>query len=95
MTDFDPFAFYRTLLFVFLGVYTLLTLVTGAMRLWRLLSGQGTARRLLRLYLSYQLVSVRLRVFWRELLQIGLLVGMLVAIAALHRMVGSAAEHAP
>lgn len=87
MTDFDPFAFYRTLLFVFLGVYTMLTLVSGTVRLWGLLRGETKAKRLLRLYLSYQLISIRLRVFWRELLQIGVLVGMLVAIAALHRMV--------
>ena len=87
MADFDPFAFYRTLLFVFLSVYTVLTLVSGALRLWALLRGQSTTKRFVRLYLSYQLVSIRVRTFWRELLQIGLLLAMLVGIAALHRMV--------
>ncbi len=90
MSEFDPFAFYRTLLFVFLGIYTVLTMVSAVARVCRLLAGGGTGKRLLRLYLSYQLVSIRLRPFAGELLQIGLLVAMLVVIAWLHALVGPA-----
>jgi len=87
MTEPDLFIFFRTLLFLFLGAYSLLLLASGLWRLRLLLSGPQTPRQLLRLYLSYQLLTIRLRPLRGELLQIGLWTLMLCLVWWLHTLV--------
>ena len=80
----DPFAVYRTTLFVALAVYTVLTTAGTAWRVTVLLRGNDPQRRLLRAYLSYQLVSFRLRPLAGELLQIAFWCTILLCLWWLH-----------
>ncbi len=80
----DPFVLYRSVLFAALAVYTGLTTGIGAWRVAMLLRGDDPQKRLLRLYLSYQLVSVRVRPLMGELWQIALWCLVLLLIWWLH-----------
>jgi hypothetical protein len=84
--DLDPFLMFRTLVFVFLSVYFLLSLWYGASRLLDLLRGDDPSKRMLRTYLGYQIVSIRLRRLSGELFQIALLLATLAVIAWAHRL---------
>jgi len=83
--DLDPFEFYRTLLFVFLGIYFVVTTAYSVVRIVDLVRGDHPSKRLLRTYLGYQIVSIRLRPLAGELVQIAALVGLLALIAWAHR----------
>ncbi|MBU0637417.1 MAG: hypothetical protein KKB50_01025 [Planctomycetes bacterium] len=88
MAEFDLFVFFRTTLFMFLAIYTLLA---GAGTIWRVtraLRGDDPRNRLLRLYLSYQLASVRLRPLSGELLMIAVWALALCSIWWLHTRIG-------
>ena len=80
MTDIDPFAIFRTTLFIALAVYTLVTTVGTILRVAVVLSGSDPEKRLLRAYLSYQLVSVRIRPLAGELLEIAFWVAVLLGL---------------
>jgi hypothetical protein len=87
MQEFDLFTLFRTLLFVALTTYTVLATVSGLRRVVGLLRGRDPRKRLLRAYLGYQLVSLRLRPLAGELLQIAFWVTMLVCLWWLHTQV--------
>jgi hypothetical protein len=80
----EPFYWFRTALFVGLAAYYVLTLAGTVWHVAVLLYGSDPHRRLLRLYLSYQLLSFRLRPLASELLQIVLWSAILVLIWWLH-----------
>jgi len=84
MTTIDPFRVFRTALFIGVAAYTL---VTTAGTIWRMivvLSGRDPRKRLLRAYLSYQLVTVRLRPLAGELLGLAFWLAALLGIWWLH-----------
>lgn len=83
----DLFVLFRTTLFFVLTVYTLVTTVTAGWHVLRLLRGDTGHRRLLRTYLGYQLLSVRLEPLGGELLQIALWLTMLGVLWWLHGVV--------
>lgn len=67
----EPFIVYRQVLFIALAVYYGVTTVVTGWQVAALLRGHEPQKRLLRVYLSYQLLTLRLRPSWRELVQIG------------------------
>jgi hypothetical protein len=85
--EIDVFIFYRTALLFFLGTYTLLLTTTTVVRLVGVLSGTHRSKELLRLYVAYQLLSVRLRPLAGELFQISLWLAALLVIWRLHKLV--------
>lgn len=84
MTDIDPFAIFRTTLFIALAVYTIVTAAGTILRVAVVLGGSDPKKRLLRAYLSYQLVRVRIRPLAAELLEIALWVAVLLGLWWLH-----------
>lgn len=84
MESLDPFAVFRNTLFVALAIYTLVTTAMSVARVFVLLRGHDPRRQLLRVYLSYQLLSIRLRPLAGELWQIVLWCAMLLLIWWLH-----------
>jgi hypothetical protein len=84
MADVDPFLVFRTALFIGLGVYTVLTLSATVLQLVRLFRGTDPSKRLLRAYVSYQLVTFRVRPLAGELTQIALWSLVLLFIWWLH-----------
>ena len=84
MGDFDLFYFFRFVLAVTLSVYFAMVVGVGLWRLRVLLAGNEPHRHLLRAYLSYQLVSLRLRPLRGELVQIGLLLAAFILVCWLH-----------
>jgi hypothetical protein len=87
MPDFDLFTFFRSALFLFLGVYSLLLLLSTIGRLHALLSGSDARKQMLRVYLSYQVLTIHVKPFAGELAQIA---GWLIVLGMLwwlHRLV--------
>ena len=84
---FDLFYFFRTVLFFFLGTYAVLLTVASLNRVIGLLAGDGCGKEMLRVYVSYQLLSVRLRPLAGELVQIALLVAALALLWWLHSVI--------
>jgi hypothetical protein len=80
----DPFLIYRTTLFIALAAYYVVTTAGGVWRVVALLRGNDPRKRLLRTYLSYQLVSFRFRPLAGELLQIAFWCTILLVIYWLH-----------
>jgi hypothetical protein len=76
----EPFELFRTALFVSLATYYGLTTTIAIIRLTQLLRGTDPRKRLLRVYLSYQVASIRIRPLLGELLQIGFWVAILFLI---------------
>ncbi len=87
MDGFDLFAFYRTTLFLFLGTYTLLLTISSVWQVVRLLAGPERHKEFLRTYVSYQLLTMRIRPVRGELLQIAALVALLGVVGYLHTLV--------
>ena len=84
----DAFYLFRNLLFVALTVYTVITMAHTAWQVGRLLHGDDPRRRLLRVYLSYQLLSFRVQPLWGELLQIAFWCTILAWLWWLHQTMG-------
>lgn len=80
----DPFDVFRTALFVAVTLYYVVVTAAGAWQVARLLMGNDPRKRLLRTYLSYQLVSVRIRPLAGELVQIGVWTLVLIGLWWLH-----------
>ena len=80
----DPFAVFRTTLFCALAVYTVVTAVGTIGRVVVVLRGNDPEKRLLRAYLSYQVLSIRIRPLAGELWEIGFWVAVLLGIWWLH-----------
>jgi hypothetical protein len=76
----DPFLVFSTLLTLFVTAYYTLVTTMTVRETVRLLRGQDPGRRLLRLYLSYQLVTLRIRPLAGELLQIAVWLAILALI---------------
>jgi hypothetical protein len=87
MPGLDLFTFFRTTLFIFLGIYSLLLLVTGLLRLKALFSGSDRTKEFLRLYVSYELLTIRLKPLRGELVQIAVLVCVLAGVWWLHTLI--------
>jgi hypothetical protein len=84
----DPFLFFRTLLTVFLTVYFVLTTLSLLRQWWVVLAGGTREKELLRVYLAYQLLSIRTAALRTELAQIGLWLVALVVLLWAHDWVG-------
>lgn len=80
----EPFYWFRTAVFVGLATYYVLSVAGTIWRVAALLHGDDPRNRLLRLYLSYQLLSFRFRPLTGELLQIGLWSAILLYVWWLH-----------
>lgn len=80
----DPFILFRSLLFVALAAYFVITTTATVVRVTAVLAGSDPRKRLLRAYLSYQLASIRLGPLADELLQIAFWVTILVVLWWLH-----------
>ena len=87
MGDFDVFIFFRTMLVTFLTIYALLTLSSTLWRLKGLFAGEHTDKQMLRLYVSYQMLTIRLEPLRSELLQIGLWLLILLYVWWLHTLI--------
>jgi len=88
MDQVDPFAVFRTTLFIALTTYLVLTTSATMWRVASLLRGSDPQRRFLRLYLSYQLVTVRFKPLADELFQIGCWLAALTGLWWLHGRIG-------
>jgi hypothetical protein len=87
MAEFDPFIFFRELLVTFLTIYTLLVLTSTIWRLKRLFAGEQPDKQILRLYVSYQMLTIRLAPLRGELLQIGFWLVILLCVWWLHTLI--------
>ena len=86
--DTDFFGVYCLTLYAGIIVYTVVSVGLTAVETTALLRGNEAHRRLLRTYLLYLLVSVRLRPLAGELAQIVLLAALLLGLWWLHTLVG-------
>jgi hypothetical protein len=87
MPELELFTFFRTMLFVFLAAYSILLLSTSIWRLTALFSGSDPKKQMLRLYVSYQLLTIRLRPIRGELIQIAFWLMVLGSLWWLHTLV--------
>jgi hypothetical protein len=87
MPEFDLFNFFRTTLFVFVGTYSGLMMISGLWRLTRFLGGADPHKQILRDYLTYLLLSVRTRTIRGDLIEIAALAAALVGIWRLHDLI--------
>lgn len=69
--DIDPFAIFRRALFIGVAIYTLVTMTGTVLRTIWLLMGVDPHKKLIRAYLSYMLVTLRLKPVLGELVEIG------------------------
>ena len=87
MATFDLFILFRTLLVIFLTIYSALMLSSTLWRLVGLLAGNDPTRQILRLYVSYQLLTIRLAPVRDELIQIALWLVVLISLWWLHFLI--------
>ncbi|MFH1748740.1 MAG: hypothetical protein ABIG44_17025 [Planctomycetota bacterium] len=87
MHEIDPFNIFRTTLFIGVAVYTVLSMAGTAWRAVVLLRGNHPRQRFLRVYVSYQIVTVRLRPLASELAGVGFWIAALLGIWWLHGLV--------
>jgi hypothetical protein len=84
MFGMEIFDLYRRLLGIVLGVYTLVNFVNFVFK-WQAATLQaGRSEAVFRRYLVTALLQVRLRRFWFDFVQIGLLVAILVCVLWFH-----------
>lgn len=87
MPEFDLFLFFRSTLVVFFTIYSVLLLSSGIWRLVVLLRGSDQTRQMLRLYLSYQLLTIGPKPVRGELVQIAFWLLILGALGWSHRLI--------
>lgn len=87
MAEFDVFIFFRTTLVTFLMIYSLLVLSSTIWRLKSFFAGDEADKQILRLYVSYQMLTIRLKPARGELLQIGFWLLMLFCMGWLHTLI--------
>ncbi len=87
MPEFDLFIFFRTTLVIFLAIYSALILSSTVWRLTTLFTGDDPKKQMLRLYVSHQLLTIRLKPVRGELLQIVFWFLILVCLWRLHRLI--------
>ncbi|MBL8879584.1 MAG: hypothetical protein JNG88_10740 [Phycisphaerales bacterium] len=87
MSSPDVFDVYRNALFIALTIYTI---VVMAITIWfgaKVLAGRDPRKRLLRLYLSYQLLTIRVRPLAGELARTGFWTLALLGLWWLHHQI--------
>jgi hypothetical protein len=84
MPELDLFILFRTLLFIFLTIYSILLMVSGLWQVRVLLRGDDPAQEMLRVYVSYQLLTVRIKPLRGELTRIAFWLLMLGVLWWLH-----------
>ncbi len=89
MHDLDAFQVFRTMLFIGVTVYTIITTLESLARAVALLAGRDPKRRLLRAYIGYNLVTFRLEPLTGELLQIAFWTTILLILWWLHTLLGA------
>ena len=87
MAEFDLFIFFRTALVIFATVYSVLMFSSGIWRLVDVFGGGDPKKQMLRLYMSYQLLTIRLSPVRGELIQITLWLILLVCIWRAHSLI--------
>jgi hypothetical protein len=87
MPELDLFAFFRSTLVVFLTIYSLLLLSSGIWRLVGLFRGSDQSKQMLRLYVSYQMLTIRLAPLRGELIQIAFWLALLALLSWLHTLI--------
>jgi|GEM_PF-6813703 len=87
MPEFDLFNFFRMTLCVFLAIYTSLTLSSALRRLYLLFSGDDPQKEMLRVYVSYQLLTIHASRMRGDLLHIVFWLAALVILWRLHALV--------
>lgn len=76
----DLFELYSAMLFVFVTIYYILVFSFAGLNVGRVLSGTDKHKQLLRTYISYHLVTLRVGPLMSELLQILLWCFILIGI---------------
>lgn len=84
MTAIDPFTIFRTTLLIGVTTYTVVTMAGTVARVAVILRGHDPHKRLLRACLSYQLLTIRIRPFAGDLLEIALWLAVLFGLWRLH-----------
>jgi hypothetical protein len=84
MPELDLFILFRTLLFIFLTIYSILLMVSGLWQVRALLRGDDPTHDMLRVYVSYQLLTIRIKPLRGELARIAFWVAMLGVLWWLH-----------
>jgi hypothetical protein len=87
IAEIDLFYFFRGVIFLFLAIYTLLAIVSSILRAYSAFAGDSNINRLVRVYASYQLISIRPRRFAGDILQIALLIAACVSVWWLHKLI--------
>ena len=85
--EFDLFTFFRMTLFVFLGIYTTLMLLSTIRRAIVLFSGDDPRKELLRLYVSYHFLTIGVAPLRNELIQIAFWLAVLLLVWRLHALI--------
>jgi len=85
MSEYDLFDVYRWLLLVILSIYSILVIGSSILGAARAVSGVAPHQRLLRTYLTYQLLTIRLRPAAGELRQIAAWLALLLVIWYAHQ----------
>jgi hypothetical protein len=85
--EFDLFIFFRMTLFVFVGIYSILMLLSTIRRLIALLAGDDPRKNMLRLYVSYNLLTIRIAPLRGELIQIAFWSAGLLLVWWLHTLI--------
>ena len=84
MTGTDVFDLYRRTLAIVFGTYAVIRLINAVWR-WQLATQRaGRSEAMLRRYVLVSLLRVRLRRFWFDVVQIGVLTAMLTYLLWLH-----------
>lgn len=87
MPDWDPFLIYQWALMLLVTIYYTVVTVVAVWQIAVVLRGSDPRRRMLRLYLSYQLVTIRVRPLASELTQIAVWSAALAALWWAHRWI--------
>ena len=87
MPEFDLFLFFRSTLVVFFTIYSVLLLSSGIWRLAVMFRGSDQTRQMLRLYVSYQLLTIRPKPARGELVQIAFWLLILGGLSWSHTLI--------
>jgi hypothetical protein len=87
MPEFDLFVFFRSTLVVFFTIYSVLLLCSSVWRLVAMFRGIDQTRQMLRLYVSYQLLTIQPKPVRGELVQIAFWLLILGGLSWSHALV--------
>lgn len=86
MAELDAFYLFRTTLFIAVTAFTVVTFVETLIGVLRILRGHEPHWKMLRTYLAYQVLSIRVAPLRRELTLLGAWSAVLLAIWWLHSL---------